>query len=34
MYKPAWKQEYIISGDYSLLRLLSLEIICRIRRYA
>lgn len=21
MYKPAWKQEYIISGDYSLLRL-------------
>lgn len=21
MYKPAWKQKYIISGDYSLLRL-------------
>ena len=21
MYKPAWKQEYIISGDYSLWRL-------------
>ena len=21
MYKPAWKQEYIISGDFSLLRL-------------